>query len=149
MAEETSARRRGSSSTPSDSGANYDYLNEIVKMAKKNGWDMRALGLVPRDLPPNPPAPVSKKEYQERNRLIRNVLKRFDRSLTPPVPLDLERSIRNREKDHWLPYEAEAIEKIDAWRSQVAKIKPDLLRELGGLHPYKAPDEPAECPAPD
>ncbi len=61
MAGKTSARRRGPSSAPSDSGANYDYLKEIVKLAKKNGWDMHALGVVPRDLPPNPVAPVSKR----------------------------------------------------------------------------------------
>jgi hypothetical protein len=149
MAGKTSARRRGPSSTPSYSGANYDYLKEIVKLAKKNGWDMHALGLVPRDFPSNLAAPVSKREYQERNRLLKNILKRFDRLLTPPVPPDLERSIRNRKEDRWLPYEAEAIEKIEAWREQVIKVKPELLRELRGLLMKEVPTEPTDCPASD
>ncbi len=80
---------------------------------------------------------------------MNNILKRFDRLLTPPVPADLERSIRNKKKDNWLPYEAEAIEKVDAWREQVIKVKPELLRELRGLLMKEVPAEPTDCPALD
>ncbi len=147
MVEKTSARRRGSFSNPLDSAADYDYLREIVKLAKKNGWDMHALALVPKDLPPNPAVPVTKKEYQERNRLVKGILKRFDRVLTPPVPPDLEKSIRKTRKELWLPWQAEAIDKIDVWREQVTEIKPKLLKELSRLRMNGVLTDPADSPA--
>jgi hypothetical protein len=125
-----SLRRSGSDTQKKDARENYDYLKEIIKVASKNGWDMESLGLVSKDLPSNPDRPLTKKDYQDLNRSVGNALKRFDKALTPPVPLDLEESIRARKKENWLPWEAEAIEKIEAWRSDVKKVKPRILEEL-------------------
>jgi hypothetical protein len=40
----------------------------------------------------------------------------------PPVPAELEASIRIRERSTWLPWEAEAIRKIERWRKDVCII---------------------------
>ena len=125
-----SLRRSGSNTQKKDACENYDYLKEIIKVASRNGWDMESLGLVSKDLPTNPDGPLTKKAFQDLNRSVGNALKRFDKALTPPVPLDLEESIRARKKEKWLPWEAEAIEKIEAWRADVKKVKPRILEEL-------------------
>ena len=125
-----SLRRSGSEAQKKDACASYDYLKEIIKVASKNGWDMEGLVLVSKDLPANPDRPLPKRDFQDLNRRVRNILKCFSSALTPPVPLDLEKSIRARSKDNWLPWEAEAIEKIEAWRAEVKEIKPRILEEL-------------------
>ncbi len=43
-------------------------------------------------------------------------------SITPPVPAELEASIRMRKRGAWLPWEAEAIRKIERWRTDVGRI---------------------------
>ena len=43
-------------------------------------------------------------------------------SMDPPVPAELEASIRIRKRSTWLPWEAEAIRKIDRWREDVVCI---------------------------
>jgi hypothetical protein len=124
-----SLRCGGSSSNKKESKANYDYLKEIIKIAKKNGWELESLELVPKDLPALPATHLTKKEIQQRNRCVKNVLKRFCDLLTPPVPRDLEQSLRLK-TEKLLPWEEEAIEKIDKWRKDVKRLKPEILKEL-------------------
>ncbi len=31
-------------------GANYDYVKTVITIAKKNGWDLESLDLIPKDL---------------------------------------------------------------------------------------------------
>ncbi len=50
----------------------------------------------------------------------------------PPVPVELEASIRIRKKSTWLPWEAEAIRKIDRWRADLALITA-VWRETKGV----------------
>ncbi len=133
MVQGEALRTNGSWPRKTDSAIDYDYLREILKIADKNGWDINALNLVPKDVPENPVTSLSRKEFQERNRQVRNVLKRYGSVLTPPVPPELEHSIRRKEKEVWLPFEAEAIRKVETWRKQIRRIKPDLLHELHRL----------------
>ena len=41
---------------------------------------------------------------------------------SPPVPEELEASIRIKKRSTWLPWEAEAIRKIERWRDDLAVI---------------------------
>ena len=148
MVGKASARRRTSLSSSSDSRADYDYLKEILKIAHKNGWDTHTLGLVPKDLPANPAQPLKRREFEERNRLVKTILKRFEKVLTPPVPPDLEKSIRSKNEESWLPWQAEAIEKLDAWRQETLKMKPAILRELKRLLDKRASSEAPDNPVP-
>jgi hypothetical protein len=128
-----SVRRAPATTTETPSKIDYDYLREIIKVAKRNGWDLNSLQLVPKDLPPNPDAPLTRREFQHLNQSVRAVLKRFSQSLTPPVPADLEKSIRRRQLETWLPWEVEAIEKIDNWRQKMLRIRPRILKELNRI----------------
>ena len=127
---DTSSTRADFSNRKSASQTNYDCLKEILKIAKRNGWDIESLGLVRRDLPVETPVKLTKKQSQERNRLIRSILKKYAEILTPPVPPDLETAIRNRDEESWLPWEMEAIEKAETWREEIRRIKPEILDQL-------------------
>ncbi|MGO9570355.1 MAG: hypothetical protein ACLP5H_22720 [Desulfomonilaceae bacterium] len=112
-------------------GANYDYVKTVIAMAKKNGWDLESLGLIPKDLPISGEMSLSRKQVTERNRLVKSIFRRFSSILTPPIPSDLEQLIRSKDAGHWLPWEKEVIEKIGQWRDEIAKIRPEILNELG------------------
>lgn len=114
------------------SGASYDYARTVIAMAKKNGWDIETLGLIPKDLPVTAAGILSRKQITERNRLVKSIFQRFSSILTPPIPSDLERSIRSKDPAKWLPWEKEAIEKIAQWRDEIEKIRPEILNELRG-----------------
>lgn len=114
------------------SGASYDYARTVITVAKKNGWDLETLGLIPKDLPVTAAGILSRKQITERNRLVKSIFQRFSSILTPPIPSDLERSIRSKDPEHCLPWEKEAIEKIAQWRDEIEKIRPEILNELRG-----------------
>jgi hypothetical protein len=118
--------------------ANYNYLKEIISIATKNGWDLESLGLIPRDLPSEQPEVLTRKQVLERNRLVKGILQRFSNVLTPPAPLDLEQYIRSKGESDWLPWEKEVVEKIERWRSDVTKAKPEILKELHGVMPIRS-----------
>lgn len=111
--------------------ANYDYLKTVITIAKKNGWDLESLDLIPKDLPIAGKVSLSRKQVTERNRLVKSIFRRFSSILSPPVPSDLEHSIRSKGAGNWLPWEREVIEKIGHWRDEIAKIRPEILNELG------------------
>lgn len=110
--------------------ANYDYTKTVVNIAKKNGWDLDSLGLVAKDLPPAKQVTLTRKQVLERNRMVRDILKRFSRILTPPIPADLEKSLKKKGQSNLLPWEAEVLEKAEKWRKQVKKARPEILEEL-------------------
>jgi hypothetical protein len=112
----------------------YEYVKSIVAVAKKNGWDLQGLGLIPKDAPRREDSPLNKKQAAERDRLVKSILQRFSKVLTPPVPLDLEQCIRNKDEGVRLPWEQEVMEKVDQWRDEITKIKPLILKELGRAH---------------
>jgi hypothetical protein len=111
-------------------GANYDYVKTMITMAKKNGWDLESLDLIPKGLPISREVALSRKQLTERNRLVKSIFQRFSDILTPPVPRDLEQSIRSKDAGNWLPWEKEVIDKIGQWRDEIAKIRPEILNEL-------------------
>jgi hypothetical protein len=123
-------RREARSEEPG--GANYDYAKTLITMAKKNGWDLETLDLIPKDLPTIARAGLSKKQSTEHNRLVKSIFQRFSKILTPPIPSDLEQSIKSKDPSNWLPWEKEAIEKISQWRLAIEEVRPEILNELRG-----------------
>jgi hypothetical protein len=111
-------------------GAEYDELKELLSVARKNGWDLEQLGLIPKDMPKPPTPTLTRKQVVERNRLIKNILRRFAGVLTSPVPAEVEQFIRSKTETEWLPWEREAMERLESWRTEVNRIRPDLLDEL-------------------
>ncbi len=107
----------------------YDRVKAIITIAKKNGWDIEGLGLIPKNLP-SEPLVLTKKQIQQRNKLVKDILEKFSRALTAPVPADLEKYIRSKDGQSLLPWEKEALEKATAWRDAVAEVRPQILNEL-------------------
>jgi hypothetical protein len=122
--------QQNETSSEKSAAVNYDYIRTVVGIAKKNGWDLESLGLIEKDLPPAKPVTLTRKQVLERNRQVKGILKRFSRILTPPVPTDLEQSLRKKKHDALLPWEEEVLEKASKWRTQVKKAKPEILQEL-------------------
>ncbi len=122
--------QKNETSSEKSAALNYDYIRTVVSIAKKNGWDLDSLGLIEKDLPPAKPATLTRKQVLEQNRQVKGILKRFSRILTPPVPTDLEQSLKKKKQENLLPWEEEVLEKAAKWRKQVKKAKPEILQEL-------------------
>ncbi len=50
-------------------------------------------------------------------KFLRKIEHHYEECCTPPIPEELEKNIRKRDTADWLPWESEAIEKVDAWRA--------------------------------
>lgn len=112
------------------SAGQYDHVKAVVSIARKNGWDLENMGLVPIDLPAKEPVRLSRKEVIEQNRVLKNTLERFSKILTSPVPSDLQRHILRKEGCTLLPWEREALSKVNRWRKELDKARPAILEEL-------------------
>jgi hypothetical protein len=62
---------------------------------------------------------LTKKQMQQLFRFLRRVEKHYEACSKPPIPPELEASIRSRDSEEWLPWEMEAIEKVEVWREQL------------------------------
>lgn len=122
--------QRSDSCDEKTAAANYDRLKALITIAKKNGWDLESMGLVLKDLPASKSLSLTRKQVMEQNRLLKNILKRFSKILTPPVPLDLESHIKSKDETALLPWEAEALQKVSQWRNEISKVKPQIMEEL-------------------
>ncbi len=108
----------------------YDHIKAVINIARKNGWDLENMGLVPVDLTAKAPLLLTRKEVIEQNRLLKNTLERFCKILTSPVPADLQRHILRKEACMLLPWEKEALSKMNRWRREFDKARPGILEEL-------------------
>ncbi len=122
--------QRGSASDERNAAAKYDRVKALITIAKKNGWDLESMGLVLKDLPASKTLSLTRKQVMEQNRLLKNILKRFSKILTPPVPLDLETHIKSKDETALLPWEAEALQKVSQWRHEISEVKPEIMEEL-------------------
>ncbi len=72
---------------------------------------------------------LTKKEMKLLFKFMRKLETHYDESSTPPIPKELEKSIKNRAHSTWLPWESEAIQKVEAWRKEVQE-KRDNARDM-------------------
>lgn len=66
---------------------------------------------------------LTKKQMKQLFRFLRKVEKHYEECCEPPIPKELEESIRRRESSEWLPWEMEALEKVEAWREDLRERK--------------------------
>jgi hypothetical protein len=64
---------------------------------------------------------------------LKGLKERDTELLDPPVPDELEASIRIKKRSRWLPWEAEAIRKIELWRKDAT-----LISELASNHAVRS-----------
>jgi len=105
------------SSIPSEFRENYRFLTELINCRDKNNsaaTEMECLGQTRlRD--------IRGKLNRRQIKILNDYLTPAEdyESLFPPVPAELEASIRIKKRSTWLPWEAEAIRKIERWRNDV------------------------------
>jgi hypothetical protein len=114
--------RRSSKST-------YSYLKKLIEVAKKNGWDLEDLGLIPKD-PSLQARALTKEQISERNRKLKSIFQRLSALFSPPAPAEVEQFIRNKPRAEWLPWERETIERIEKWRAEISGAKSEIINEL-------------------
>jgi hypothetical protein len=99
-----------------DFNKNYQYLKKLIHALKvENDTSVRRelFGEDDRE------RKLTKKQMKQLFRFLRKIEHHYEECCTPPIPEELEDSIRNRDSAEWLPWELEAIEKVDVWREQL------------------------------
>ena len=106
---------------------NYRYVKKLIQeLIVQNqgplkrdmaGGDERKLNLTKRDM-------------QDLSRALRRIELQYAEYSKPPIPKALETSIRRRNDEDWLPWELEAIEKVDVWREELETKKEKLQQML-------------------
>jgi hypothetical protein len=116
-------------SIPTEFRENYRFLSELIDCREWNNSFKRGLkALIER----NAPYLTTGRLNQRQTKLVKSFFKalrhRTPDCFSPPVPAELEASIRIRDKSTWLPWEAEAIQKIELWRGDISCIRRHLAR---------------------
>ncbi len=120
----------GVSEPPGDFNSNYKRLKQLINKALKEGTPLEDLHLIPRNLTKEKTKQLSKEDLLRLLHTIRRIKTRYQRLLQCPVPHELERDILAKAPEERLPWETEALEKIEQWRVDVQKIRAQVQKEL-------------------
>jgi len=115
---------------PGDFNSNYRYLKQLINKALKDGTPLETLHLIPKHPPRKKPKQLSKKDLIKLLHIIRRIRTRYQRLLQPPVPRELERDILAKKPEQRLPWELEALEKLERWREDVNSVRAQVRKEL-------------------
>jgi len=110
------------SSIPSEFRENYRFLSELITCRDKNNFAAGELeDLVQRRL-----CRIRGKLNRRQIKILNDFMNRLNDEdsdyFFPPVPAELEAAIRIKKRSTWLPWEAEAIRKIERWRADLSTI---------------------------
>jgi hypothetical protein len=119
----------GLSEPPGDFNSNYRNLKKLINRALKEGIPLEELRLVPRESG-EPGRKLSRDDLLKLLKIIRNIKNRYEELLEPPVPKELERDILAKAPEDRLPWESEALDKIDHWRTVITEIRAQVQKEL-------------------
>ncbi len=110
-----------------DFDRNYKYVKNLIQelMAHHRGSLKRDGNGGNQSFPE-----LTKKEILEMARVLRRIEIQYSEYSKPPIPKALETSIRRRNDSDWLPWELEAIEKIDNWREGLENKKEKIQQSL-------------------
>lgn len=97
-----------------DFSRNYKYLKKLIEELKTENSATVRKELFGEE---EPNRTLDKKQMKQVFRFLRKIEHHYEECCTPPIPEELEKNIRKRDNANWLPWEQEAIEKVDAWRS--------------------------------
>lgn len=120
----------GVSEPPGDFKNNYKLLKQIINKALKEGTPLEDLHLIPRNPSDKKTKQLSKDDLLRLLHTIRRLKTRYQRLLQCPVPHELERDILAKAPEERLPWETEALEKIEQWRVDVQSIRAQVQKEL-------------------
>jgi len=120
----------GVSEPPGDFKSNYRNLKQLINKALKEGTPLESLSLVPKNSPPTEPRKLSREDLANLLRIIRRIKQRYQALLECPVPKELERDIRMKPPEQRLPWENEALDKIELWNKDVEAVRVQVRTEL-------------------
>jgi hypothetical protein len=120
----------GVSAPPGDFDSNYRHLKKLINKALKEGTPIEDLRLIPKNPSDSGKQSFSREDLLNLLRVIRRIKSRYQRVLQPPVPRELERDILAKDPDQRLPWEDEALDKIQQWREDVKALRMQVRQEL-------------------
>jgi hypothetical protein len=103
-----------------DFNQNYSYLKMLIQELRVEDDKSLKRALFGED---DNERTLTKKQMKQLFRFLRKIEHHYEECCNPPIPDELEKSIRQRESDEWLPWELEAIEKVDSWREALQDRK--------------------------
>lgn len=122
MKADKTAQGTDPSSIPGEFRENYRFLTELIDCEEKNNSASKTLeDLVKRRLN-SLAGKLNRRQIKILNDFLKTLQDRELEPIGPPVPSELEASIRVKKRSTWLPWEAEAIRKIERWRGDLAFI---------------------------
>jgi len=110
------------SNIPGEFRENYRFLTELINCEHKNTSASRGLEALVSERLSFMRGKLNRRQVKILNQYLQTVDDNDPDALYAPVPAELEASIRIRKRSTWLPWEAEAIRKIDRWRDDVSHI---------------------------
>ncbi len=122
MKADNSAQDNDLSSIPGEFRENYRFLSELINCRTRNDsltnvfeqfLDIHFLDFTKR---------LNRRQAKIIKQYVAHAQAPDQELFEPPVPEELEASIRVKRRSLWLPWEAEAIRKIDRWRSDIKAI---------------------------
>jgi hypothetical protein len=120
----------GVSEPPGDFNSNYRNLKRIINKALKEGTSLEELKLIPKKRAGTQPRQLSREDLLKLLNIIRRIKSRYQSLLQSPVPKELERDILAKSPELRLPWEEEALEKIQEWRKDVDSVRSQVRKEL-------------------
>ncbi|MCX5872766.1 MAG: hypothetical protein NTY51_05970 [Deltaproteobacteria bacterium] len=122
MRVDKSAQDMDLSSIPGEFRENYKFLSELIDCKEKNNLASRGLESVVEERLRALRGKLNRRQLKILSDYLSDIEEEEDNLLAAPVPAELEASIRIRKRTTWLPWEAEAIRKIERWRNDVGHI---------------------------
>jgi hypothetical protein len=122
--------QNGVSEPPEDFKSNYKQLKALINKALNEGTPLEDLKLIPRSGSGKKAKQLSKDDLVKLLHTIRRIRTRYQRLLQSPVPKELERDILAKSPEERLPWEEEALEKVNRWREDVQKVRAQVQKEL-------------------
>lgn len=110
------------SSIPGEFRENYRFLRELINCKKKNDALIRPLISFADRTPAELLGRLNRRQARVFKEFVTERGAHPSDRLDAPVPVELEASIRIRKRSTWLPWEAEAIHKIELWRDDIQCI---------------------------
>jgi hypothetical protein len=115
---------------PGDFKSNYRYLKQLINKALKEGTPLEDLCLIPKTPSIRNPRQLSRDDLLNLLQIVRRIKSRYQALLQSPVPRELERDIRMKLPADRLPWETEALEKVERWQFDVQTVRAQVRKEL-------------------
>ncbi len=110
------------SSIPGEFRENYRFLSELINCEAQNNTASKTLEQLVKRRLRSLDGKLNRRQMKVLHSFLRSLEDKELDSVNPPVPSELEASIRVRKRSTWLPWEAEAIRKIERWRGDLVFI---------------------------